>query len=68
MKLRVFTIYKTKYDGNGEVHHGDHNASIIIKSTIYNEMTIKKLVSKFESSTIKTVGGDRILRESLRNN
>ena len=68
MNLRVFTIYKTKYGGNGEVHHGDHNGSIVIKSTIHYEMTIKKLVLKFEISTIKTVGEDRILGISLRNN
>ena len=35
-----FTIYKTKLGGNGEVHHGDHNGSIVTKSTIHNEVTI----------------------------
>ena len=53
-----FTIYKTKLGGNGEVHHGDHNGSIVIKSTIHDEVTIKKVVLKFESSMIKTVGED----------
>ena len=42
-----------------EVHHGDHNGSIVIRSTIWIADTIRKLLLKFGSSTIKTVGGDR---------
>ena len=32
--------YKIKWGGNGEVHYGEHNSSIVIKNTINNEVTI----------------------------
>ena len=47
--------------GNGVVHHGGSNKSIVLLSTSRYESTIKMLGLTFESSTTKTVGGDRYL-------
>ena len=57
--IEVFTIYKTKLGGNGEVHHDHHNGSIVITSTSHNEVAIQKLVLKFESSTTKIMREDK---------
>ena len=56
---KKIAILEDQIGGNSEAHHGDLNGSIVIKSKINNEVTIKKLVLQFESSTTKTVREDR---------
>ena len=54
----VLYYLEDQIDGNGEVHHGDHNGSIVIHNTIYVGDTIRKLWLKFESFTTKTVSDE----------
>ena len=59
-KDQEFSLNRRQFGGNVEVRHGDHNGSIVIKSTNWNEDAIEMLWLQIESSTVKTVGEDNI--------
>ena len=61
----VFLNIEDQIGRNGEVHHGEPIGSVNLLVISWHEGTFKELGLKFESSTVKTGGGDRLERNSI---
>ena len=61
----VFLYIEDQIGDFCEVRHGEPRRPIVLKSTSRYEGTIKEHVLKFECSTVKTVGEDRLERNSF---
>ena len=60
---RVFSTQKTKLGVKSKVNHCNYNDSTVLDSTCHKEVAIQTLGVKLESSTTKTVGGDRFRKK-----